>query len=121
MYIAPLSFDKDDKPDKMGTSKRSFCTECSSMLWNYHDEFPDVRPSNLFLTPPSHPPFHGADEGWYSGSTLSHLPLTSRIPSRRYRLEFRSSRSSAKTALVMFRCRRARRRIRSMGRWTGLR
>lgn len=53
MYIAPLSFDKDDKPDKMGTSKRSFCTECSSMLWNYHDEFPDVRPSNLFLILPT--------------------------------------------------------------------
>ncbi|CAD6573945.1 MAG: hypothetical protein TREMPRED_000969 [Tremellales sp. Tagirdzhanova-0007] len=41
VYIAPLSFDKNDKPNKMGTSKRSFCTECSSMLWNYHDEYPE--------------------------------------------------------------------------------
>jgi hypothetical protein len=43
VYIAPLTFDKDDKPAEMGTSKRSFCTECSSMLWNYHDEYPQVR------------------------------------------------------------------------------
>ncbi|KAL7418366.1 hypothetical protein Q5752_006824 [Cryptotrichosporon argae] len=41
VYIAPVEFDHDDKPKKMGNSKRSFCTECSSMLWNYHDEWPD--------------------------------------------------------------------------------
>ncbi|OWZ41110.1 hypothetical protein C343_05067 [Cryptococcus neoformans C23] len=41
VYVAALEFDENDKPTKMGTSKRSFCTECSSMLWNYHDEFPD--------------------------------------------------------------------------------
>ncbi|WVO12514.1 hypothetical protein L204_100114 [Cryptococcus depauperatus] len=41
VYIAPLEFDENDKPTKMGTSKRSFCTECSSMLWNYHDEWPN--------------------------------------------------------------------------------
>jgi hypothetical protein len=42
VYIAAVEFDQDDKPAKMGTSKRSFCTECSAMLWNYHDEYPDV-------------------------------------------------------------------------------
>lgn len=42
VYIAPLTFDSDDKPAEMGTSKRSFCTECSSMLWNFHDEWPEV-------------------------------------------------------------------------------
>ena len=48
VYIAPLTFDKDDKPAEMGTSKRSFCTECSAMLWNYHDEYPQVsRPTYL--------------------------------------------------------------------------
>jgi hypothetical protein len=41
VYIAALEFDKDDKPSKEGTSKRSFCSNCSSMLWNYHDEYPD--------------------------------------------------------------------------------
>ncbi|WWD19529.1 hypothetical protein CI109_103990 [Kwoniella shandongensis] len=41
VYIAALAYDKDDKPTEEGTSKRSFCTECSSMLWNYHDEWPD--------------------------------------------------------------------------------
>ncbi|WVQ84929.1 hypothetical protein IAT38_007092 [Cryptococcus sp. DSM 104549] len=41
VYIAPLTFDEDDNPKDIGTSKRSFCTECSSMLWNYHDEWPD--------------------------------------------------------------------------------
>lgn len=49
VYVAALEFDENDKPTKMGTSKRSFCTECSSMLWNYHDEFPDVRPSSLHI------------------------------------------------------------------------
>lgn len=49
VYIAPLKFDKDDKPSEMGTSKRSFCTECSTMLWNYHDEYPQVS-SPLGLT-----------------------------------------------------------------------
>ncbi len=48
IYIAPLTYDHDDKPLKMGTSKRTFCTECSSMLWNYHDEYPDVSPRCFF-------------------------------------------------------------------------
>lgn len=43
VYVAAVEFDENDKPTKMGNSKRSFCTECSSMLWNYHDEWPDVR------------------------------------------------------------------------------
>lgn len=43
VYVAPVAFDKNDKPSEEGTSKRSFCSECSSMLWNYHDEWPDVR------------------------------------------------------------------------------
>jgi hypothetical protein len=42
MYIAATKFDADDNVAEMGTSKRSFCTECSSMLWNYHDEWPEV-------------------------------------------------------------------------------
>lgn len=42
VYIAPVKFDKEDNPSEMGTSKRSFCTECSAMLWNYHDEYPKV-------------------------------------------------------------------------------
>ncbi|ODN81616.1 hypothetical protein L202_02023 [Cryptococcus amylolentus CBS 6039] len=41
VYIAPVKLDENDKPVEMGNSKRSFCTECSSMLWNYHDEWPD--------------------------------------------------------------------------------
>ncbi|GFZ48594.1 hypothetical protein JCM24511_06342, partial [Saitozyma sp. JCM 24511] len=41
VYIAAVEFDKHDKVKKAGNSKRSFCTECSSMLWNYHDEYPD--------------------------------------------------------------------------------
>ncbi|EAL19231.1 hypothetical protein CNBH3300 [Cryptococcus deneoformans B-3501A] len=49
VYVAALDFDENDKPTKMGTSKRSFCTECSSMLWNYHDEWPDVRPSSFHI------------------------------------------------------------------------
>jgi hypothetical protein len=49
VYVAALSYDDADKPTKMGTSKRSFCTNCSSMLWNYHDEYPDVGPASLAL------------------------------------------------------------------------
>ncbi|KIR29288.1 hypothetical protein I307_05953 [Cryptococcus deuterogattii 99/473] len=44
VYVAAVEFDENDKPTKMGNSKRSFCTECSSMLWNYHDEWPDPNP-----------------------------------------------------------------------------
>lgn len=42
VYVAAVEFDKNDKVKKAGNCKRSFCTECSSMLWNYHDEYPDV-------------------------------------------------------------------------------
>ncbi|WVF73119.1 hypothetical protein IAT40_007938 [Kwoniella sp. CBS 6097] len=40
-YTAVKSFDDDDKPKEMCNSKRSFCGECSSMLWLYDDEWPD--------------------------------------------------------------------------------
>ena len=35
-----MKFDKDDNCTEQSESKRSFCSECSSMLWNYHDEWP---------------------------------------------------------------------------------
>ncbi|KAK4683817.1 hypothetical protein P7C73_g6402, partial [Tremellales sp. Uapishka_1] len=41
VYVAPMSFDENDQVKEEGKCKRSFCTECSSMLWNYHDEYPD--------------------------------------------------------------------------------
>lgn len=51
-----MEFDKHDKVKKAGNSKRSFCTECSSMLWNYHDEYPDVsRRTGLDSEPSSSP------------------------------------------------------------------
>lgn len=47
VYIAPVKFHPDDSVAETGTSKRSFCTECSAMLWNYHDEWPQVRLPHL--------------------------------------------------------------------------
>ncbi|KAK1922019.1 Mss4-like protein [Papiliotrema laurentii] len=41
VYQGALEFDANDKPTKPGNSKRSFCSNCSSMLWNYHDEWPE--------------------------------------------------------------------------------
>ncbi|RXK37785.1 hypothetical protein M231_04941 [Tremella mesenterica] len=40
VYKACMEFDKDDNCIESSTSKRSFCEECSSMLWNYHDDWP---------------------------------------------------------------------------------
>ncbi|EIW72257.1 hypothetical protein TREMEDRAFT_20116, partial [Tremella mesenterica DSM 1558] len=42
VYKACMEFDKDDNCIESSTSKRSFCEECSSMLWNYHDDWPHV-------------------------------------------------------------------------------
>lgn len=36
-----MSFDANDTPTQMCNSQRSFCGECSSMLWNYDDEWPN--------------------------------------------------------------------------------
>ena len=41
-YIAPMEFDENDKPTKMAGGKRSFCGDCSSMLWNYDEEWKQV-------------------------------------------------------------------------------
>ena len=57
MYIAAVKFDQNDEPSEMGTSKRSFCTECSSMLWNYHDEWPQVCAIRNQSLMPSTTPF----------------------------------------------------------------
>ncbi|WRT70337.1 uncharacterized protein IL334_007335 [Kwoniella shivajii] len=40
-YTAVKSFDENDKPKEMCNSQRNFCSECSSMLWLYDDEWPD--------------------------------------------------------------------------------
>ncbi|BEI86943.1 hypothetical protein CcaverHIS002_0702890 [Cutaneotrichosporon cavernicola] len=40
-YIPVLEFGPDDKPQKMATSERVFCRECSAALWNYHPEYPE--------------------------------------------------------------------------------
>ena len=80
VYNAVLKFDKNDKPTKTGTSERSFCTECSSMLWNYHPEYPDVLSFHIY-----------SDQLLImcSGSIPLHRPLTSRIPCQAYRKESR--------------------------------
>lgn len=38
-YIAVLEFDADDNPTKRVKSKRSFCGDCSSMLWLHDDQW----------------------------------------------------------------------------------
>jgi hypothetical protein len=55
VYVAAVEFDKDDKVQKAGNCKRSFCSECSSMLWNYHDEYPDVSQRTGHDSEPSNP------------------------------------------------------------------
>ncbi|WVQ86175.1 hypothetical protein IAT38_008343 [Cryptococcus sp. DSM 104549] len=40
VYHAAVSFNEDDSPKEMGDINRSFCTECSTMLWNARDQFP---------------------------------------------------------------------------------
>jgi hypothetical protein len=41
-YIAVLEFDENDQPKKRANSKRSFCGECSSMLWLHDEEWANV-------------------------------------------------------------------------------
>merc|ERR1711941_239382 len=38
-YQAVLGFNKDGTPAKRSNGTRSFCSECSSMLWNYDEEW----------------------------------------------------------------------------------
>ncbi|RSH81999.1 uncharacterized protein EHS24_008201 [Apiotrichum porosum] len=40
-YSAPLAFDAQDRVTKRCNSVRTFCTDCSSMLWNWDSEWPD--------------------------------------------------------------------------------
>ncbi|WOO82026.1 Putative glutathione-dependent formaldehyde-activating enzyme [Vanrija pseudolonga] len=39
-YYAPVEFDENDEPKVQGNSKRSFCSNCSTMMWNWHEEWP---------------------------------------------------------------------------------
>ncbi|GMK59980.1 hypothetical protein CspeluHIS016_0901970 [Cutaneotrichosporon spelunceum] len=41
-YMPVLEFGPDDKPVKMATSERVFCSLCSAALWNYHPEYPNL-------------------------------------------------------------------------------
>ena len=41
-YRAPMEFDANDKPLKLAGGVRSFCEDCSSMLWNYDEEWAKV-------------------------------------------------------------------------------
>ncbi|ORY26707.1 DUF636 domain protein [Naematelia encephala] len=79
VYIAAVSFNDDDTPKKIGNSKRSFCTECSSMLWNYHDEWPDwIYPFASNIDSPN--PLPPVPQGHHlvaikRDSCPSHVPL----------------------------------------------
>lgn len=49
-YSAPLAFDAQDRVTKRCNSVRTFCTDCSSMLWNWDSEWPDVSGVATFRT-----------------------------------------------------------------------
>jgi len=49
-YIAPMEFDANDKPTKMAGGKRSFCGDCSSMLWNYDEEWAKVSAGSTAMS-----------------------------------------------------------------------
>ncbi|RSH81163.1 uncharacterized protein EHS24_008600 [Apiotrichum porosum] len=40
-YTPAMAFDKNDHPTRKTTSIRTFCGDCSAMLWNWHPEWPD--------------------------------------------------------------------------------
>ncbi|WWD03581.1 hypothetical protein V865_001635 [Kwoniella europaea PYCC6329] len=40
-YNAVKSYDKDDKPKERYGSERAFCSECSSMLWCFDEQWAD--------------------------------------------------------------------------------
>ena len=76
VYRAVMSWDKADKPTKFGKSERSFCGECSAMLWNHEEEWAHVRLQILLSIQPA-----GVDPP-HSGSTPLHRQSTRPIPFR---------------------------------------